>query len=216
MSDERRAARLRLSGLALTLVLAFAAVAFTVPHSAREIRDFADGLGPGGPIAFIALATLLTCALFPFPFIAAASGLLFGTAWGTAISIVAGTSGAVAAFLIARRWGAQPVAVLAGPRLRGLLDAIGERGFVAVLYLRIMPAVPRDVVNYAAGLTPVGLGAYTLATLIGIAPRAFAYTALGSSFRLSHLTSPEAIVAVALLVAMALLGLGLLFRERRR
>ncbi len=214
MSGERRAARLRLAGLVLTLALVFAVVAAFVPHSAGEIRESADGRGVAGPIAFVALATVLTCALFPFPFVAAASGLLFGTAWGTVISIVAGTCGAVAAFLIARGWGARSVDVLVTGRLQDLLDAIGRRGFVAVLYLRIVPGVPRDIANYAAGLTPVGLADYTLATLIGIAPRAFAYTALGSSFGLGDLNSAEAVVAVALLAGMALLGAGLLWRER--
>jgi uncharacterized membrane protein YdjX (TVP38/TMEM64 family) len=47
----------------------------------------------------------------------------------------------------------------------------------------------------------VRLAAFAAATAIGVAPRAFAYTALGGS--LDDLGSPEAIVAIALLVLMA-------------
>ena len=53
--------------------------------------------------------------------------------------------------------------------------------------------MPYNLVNYAAGLTPVRLGAFVAATALGVAPRAFAYTALGGS--LGDLGSPEAIVA---------------------
>lgn len=215
MSGERSAARWRLASLALAVAIAFAAAALILRHSATSVRDLADGLGPATPIVFVALATVLTCALFPFPLIAAASGLLFGTALGTVVSIVAGTCGAVAAFLIARRWGARSVQTLASARVASLLDAVGRRGFVAVLYLRIVPGVPRDIANYGAGVVPIGLAPYTGATVLGIAPRAFAYTVLGSSLGLGDLRSPEAIVAVVLLVLMGLLGLALLHRDRR-
>jgi uncharacterized membrane protein YdjX (TVP38/TMEM64 family) len=202
--------------LAAVVGLAFAVVALTVPHSAQSLRDAFAGLGVAAPFAFIAAATVLTCALFPYPLIAAAGGLVFGTALGTVVSIAAGTAGALAAFLIARTGGARAVVDLAGPRLRRLLAAVGRRGFVAVLYLRIVPGVPRDVANYGAGLTPVGVVPYALATLLGIAPRAFAYSALGSSFSVTDLTSPQAIAAVAVLAAMALLGLVLIALELRR
>lgn len=122
----------------------------------------------------------------------------------------------MAAFLIARAGGARPLAALAGPRLRRLLAGTGRHGFVAVLYLRIVPGVPRDLANYAVGLTSVGLSTYTAATALGLAPRAFAYTALGSSFSLGRLTSPEAVAAVAVLVGLGLLGLLLVARDVRR
>ena len=214
-SRQVRAVR-RLGLLAASVSIAFAVVALAVPHSAQSLRGAFAGLGVGAPFAFIAAATVLTCTLFPYPLLAAASGLVFGTALGTVVSIAAGTTGALAAFLIARAGGARAVVDLAGPRLRRLLAAVGRRGFVAVLYLRIVPGVPRDLANYGAGLTPVGALPYALATLLGIAPRAFAYTALGSSFSVTDLTSPEAIVAVAVLAAMALLGLGLIAVEMRR
>jgi uncharacterized membrane protein YdjX (TVP38/TMEM64 family) len=137
--------------LAGVVAVAFTVIALTVPHSARTLRDAFAGLGVGAPFAFLAVAIALTCALFPYPIVAAASGLVFGTALGTVVSIAAGTLGAFAAFVIAGAGGANAVMLLAGPRLRRLLDAVGRRGFVAVLYLRIVPGVPRDVANYGQG-----------------------------------------------------------------
>jgi len=212
----RAAAWWRLGALVLAVAVAFALVALLVPHSAEELRRAAAGTGALAPLGSVLAIGALTCALFPFPVLAAASGLLFGTALGTAVSTAGGLAGAVAAFLIARAGGARAVAALAGARLRRLLARIGRHGFLAVLYLRIVPGVPRDLANYAVGLTPVGLHAYTAATLLGLAPRAFAYTALGSSFSLGRPTSPEAVIAVAVLAALGLLGLVLLAREARR
>ncbi len=214
LSRGPRAPLLRLTALALAIAVAFALVVLTVTQSPNSVRDFVDGFGAAGPLVFILIATGLTCALFPYPVIAAASGLLFGTAPGTVASILAGTTGAVAAFTIARLGGGSAVQALAGPRLARLLEVVSQRGFVAVLELRIIPGVPRDVANYACGLTGIRLRDYAAATVIGIAPRAFAYTALGGSF--GNYRSTEAIVAIAMLVAVGVLGFVILIAELRR
>ena len=159
----------------------------------------------------------LTVALFPGPLLAGACGLLFGTAVGTPTAIVAATVGASAAFCVSRRFGAGAVDELSGQRVRVVQDWIAQRGFLAVLYARILPAMPFNLVNYAAGLTRVRLLVFAAATAIGCAPRAFAWVALGGN--LSNLGSPQAIAAFAVLVVMGLGGLVVASRDaavRRR
>jgi uncharacterized membrane protein YdjX (TVP38/TMEM64 family) len=206
----RRAAVLRLGGLAVALATFVLVLALSGSISASKVRGWVDGYGAVAPLVFIAVSASLTVVLFPGPVLAAASGLLFGTALGTPVSICAATLGATIAFCISRWWGHEAVIALAGPRIEALRAWIGRRGFLTVLYARIAPGVPYTLVNYAAGLTPVALRSFVAATAIGVAPRAFAYTALGGS--LGNLSSPEAIVAVCVLVAMAIGG-GLLARR---
>lgn len=172
--------------------------------SAQRVRDWVDGYGVAGPLVFIAVSAALTPALFPGPLLAGASGLLFGTWLGTPISIVSATLGAVLAFSLSRWLAHDAVEELQGRRLATLRAWIGRRGFVAVLYARIVPGVPYSLVNYAAGLSPVALRAFAAATALGCAPRAFAYTALGGS--IDDLGSPEAIAAFVVLVVMAVGG----------
>ncbi|MEJ7797333.1 MAG: TVP38/TMEM64 family protein [Solirubrobacteraceae bacterium] len=212
-----RGPRARLIAFAFALATVFGVVLVLVARSPDEIQRAADGAGVWAPAAFVALCVGLTLAFFPFPLVAAAGGLLFGTLAGTLLSILGGIIGAVLAFLIARHAAGDSVQALAGDRLRRVQEAVERRGFVAVLYARILPGVPRDVVNYAFGLTRVGLLAFTAATVIGIAPRAFAYTALGGS--LGSFDSTESVLAIATLVAMGVLGLALARRDlaaRRR
>ena len=208
-----RAPLARVVALAIALAVAFAAVLVLVARSPEEVRRAADGAGAWAPIAFVALCTGLTLAFFPFPLVAAGGGVLFGTFEGTLLSILGGSLGALIAFLVARFAAHDAVQALVGDRLGRLQDAIERRGFVAVLYARIVPGVPRDLANYAFGLTRVALGAFMAATVIGIAPRAFAYTALGGS--LGSLDSTESVVAIATLVAMGVLGLVLVRRDLR-
>lgn len=201
----RRLALIRLGALAAVVGSLFAILALSGDLSAERVRDAVEDVGPLAPLAFIVLSAALTVAMFPGPLLAGASGLLFGTALGTPTSIVAATLGASAAFSVSRRFGAGAVDELAGPRVRAIQEWIAARGFLAVLYARILPLIPYNVVNYAAGLTPLRLVTFAAATAIGCAPRAFAYTALGGSIH--DLDSTEAIVAVAVLVVMGLGGM---------
>ena len=131
--------------------------------------------------------------MFPGPLLAGAAGLLFGTALGTPVAIVAATparrwhssSAATGRTTPSRRWPAGGRAIRAW---------IARRGFFAVLYARLAPAVPYNLVNYAAGLTPSRCAPFAAATAIGCAPRAFAYAALGG--HLGDLGSPKALVAI--------------------
>ncbi|MDP2710213.1 MAG: TVP38/TMEM64 family protein [Solirubrobacteraceae bacterium] len=208
----RAAARWRVAALTTALACVFLLVASSGGLSSERVRDAIDPLGTAAVPAFILCSALLTCALFPGPLLAGASGLLFGTALGTPVAIASATLGGVLAFCIARFVAHDAVEALAGRRLRPVQEWIERRGFWAVLYARIAPGVPYTLVNYVAGLTRVSLLAFAAATALGVAPRAFAYAALGGS--LQDLGSPEAIVAIAALVLMALTGILLVRRER--
>lgn len=206
----------RLASLGAALVVALAVVGFSGAASAEGLRDEVDRAGAWAPIAFVVVGSLLTVVLFPGPLTAAASGLLFGTAAGTPITIATFVLGGTLAFSLGRWWAHDAVAHLVEdrPRLRALRQWIGARGFLSVLYARIAPGVPYNLVNYAAGLAPVTLVAFVAATALGCAPRAFAYTALGGS--LDDLGSPEAIAAAAILVLMAVAGVVLARRDALR
>lgn len=201
----------RLIALVAFVAALFAVAALSGGLSAHRVRDWVDGHGALGPVLFVVVSSLLTVAFFPGPILSAASGLLFGTAAGFPLSVLAATTGAVLAFSISRWWAHDAAAAVAGPRVQAFREWVGRRGFLAVLYARIAPGVPYNAVNYAAGLTPVSLGAFAAATAIGCAPRAFAYTALGGQF--GSFSSWQTLVAVSVLLGMALLGLAIAVRD---
>ena len=205
---------LRLAGLGLFVVASFVVAASVFGLSSEGVRDAVDGFGPAGPLVFVVVSAALTVACVPGPLLAGAAGLLFGTALGTPTAIVSATLGATCAAAISRRFGAGALDELSGRRVTAMQDWIAARGFLAVLYARILPGVPYNLVNYAAGLTRVPLVVFAAATALGCAPRAFAYVALGGS--LDDLGSPEAVVAFAVLVGMALVGLLFAARDVRQ
>ena len=60
-------------------------------------------------------------------------------------------------------------------------ERLRDRGWRAVLSLRLIPVVPFSALNYAAGASAVRLMPYTLATLAGLLPGTAAVVVLGDA-----------------------------------
>lgn len=208
MKPERsqRAARVRLAAFGVTVAAIFLAATLSgsLPDAER-VRGWADGFGVAGPLLFIPLSIALVCLFVPGPVLAGAAGLLFGTGLGTAVALTAATLGAVTQMSISRHLAGDAAAALLPARVKPIDDFMARNGFLAVFYVRLTPGIPYTLANYGAGLTSLKLRAMAAGTALGAAPRTFAYVALGGS--LDDLSSPEARVAIAVLVVMAVAGL---------
>lgn len=196
--------RRRLALLVAALTALFVVFAVRGIVSPAEVRAWLVPLGAAAPVAFVAVSVGLNVLLVPGALLAATSGLLFGPLLGTALSLVAATLSALAAVTIARAVGRAGVEQLAGRRITAAGDWLKRHGFGAVVTARLAPGVPDAPVSYAAGLAGVRRRHVAAGTLVGGAPRAFAYAALGGS--LTNLSSPLAIVGLVVLVATGLLG----------
>jgi uncharacterized membrane protein YdjX (TVP38/TMEM64 family) len=168
-----------------------------------EARDWGEGLGDFAYVAFVPLFVLANFVI-AWPILTGAAGLLFGTAAGTPLALAGVTCAALAQMLVARRLAAGHHGSLLPERTRAVEEFLTRHGRVAVMESRIVPLLPYGLVNYSAGLTRLRFRDMAAGTVIGAAPKVFAYTALGGS--LSNLGSPEAIVAIALLATLALAG----------
>jgi len=196
-------------------VLAAGTIAFLVVGlpSQDQVAGVIDDAGLLAPVLFVVVYAVLTLLLFPGSILSAAGGLVFGVVAGTLLAVLGATLGATGAFLAGRRLGRSQVERIAGRRMGRLDEWMRRRGFLAVLYARLLPVLPFNVLNYVAGVTDVSTRTYALATAIGIVPGTFAYAALGGT--LSNPTSPEFIGAAALVVILAV-GAPLVDKALRR
>lgn len=172
------------------------------PTAALErIREVVDSAGLWGPVLFVLAYAVLTILLVPGSPLTIAGGSLFGPFVGTALVVVGATLGATGAFVWGRRLGRDGVARLTGDRFEKIDEWLDERGFLAVLYVRLVPVFPFNLLNPVAGVTDLRLRDFVLGTLVGIVPGTFAYSALGGSF--DDPLSPTFLSAVGLAVVLA-------------
>ena len=151
---------------------------------ALEPQRIADTLGTYGalaPAAFAIARVAGAVLLLPGAVLAIAAGMLFGPLWGAVFNVLAATVGAVLAFAIARflapNWAARAVEGRVG--LTAMMQAIETEGWRFVAFVRLMPVLPYNLLNYALGLTSIRLSHFTLATLVFMIPIDVAYSYLG-------------------------------------
>jgi len=147
----------------------------TVP----EIQAFVRGMGAWGPAMFMLLYAIGPAFLVPgLPFDLAA-GILFGPLWGTVYALVGATLGAAVAFLAARTVGRDwTEEKLSGP-LKRMKQGVEKGGWEFVAFMRLVPVVPFNLLNYALGLTRIRLVPYALASFVFMAPSTAVYVYAG-------------------------------------
>ncbi|MEM7756532.1 MAG: TVP38/TMEM64 family protein [Cyanobacteria bacterium P01_A01_bin.40] len=134
-------------------------------------------------IIFIAIYTALTIIGVPGTVLTIVGGCLFGIWYGTVISVISATSGALCAFWTARYLFHQSAQrrFSRSKRLTRFQGAVLEQPFFFVLTTRLIPISPYNLVNYLFGLTSINWADYTLATFIGVIPGSFVYSWIGKS-----------------------------------
>lgn len=158
---------------------------------------------------FIALYIVATVFMLPGLILTITAGFIFGLVQGVVLVSVGSVLGATAAFLLGRSIARDSIAsrIAAWPRFQALDRAIGRRGFLIVLLVRLSPAFPFNLLNYALGLTAVPVRHYVLASWIGMFPATVLYVWAGT-FAQSLATAAGGEVETGL-AGQLLLALGL-------
>ena len=191
------------------------AVAAWVPlPTAVQLRDWAESVGPWFPLAFLAAHIVVTVVPVPRTAFTLAAGLLFGPVLGVLIAVVASTASAVLAMLLVRAAGWQLNRLIRHRAVHRVDQRLRQRGWLAILSLRLIPVVPFSALNYAAGASAVRMLPYTLATLAGLLPGTAAVVILGDA--LAGHASPLLFLVSVCTGALGLTGLLLEIRHYRQ
>ena len=201
--------RMVLTG-AVVAVLVAVALLVKLP-SAVELRDWSTSMGPWLPLAFLGAHIAVTVLPFPRTAFTLAAGLLFGPLLGIALAVTASTVSAMFALLLVRAGGWQLSRLVRHQAIDNLDTRLHERGWVAVLSLRLIPVVPFAPLNYAVGASGVRLLPYALATVAGLFPGTAAVVILGDA-----LTGHVSPLLFLVSVCTGLVGLALLAYEIRQ
>lgn len=146
-----------------------------------HLVELVESHGLWGSVIFILLHIVATVLGVPGVILTIVGGILFGLIWGSVLSLVGATLGAMGAFWMARYlfldWAQKRV------RDRKLLcsfnQAVLQYPFGFVLIVRFAPVSPFNLVNFLFGMTTIHWFPYSMGTLIGIIPGVIAYTWIG-------------------------------------
>ena len=191
----------------LVLLISLAALTWKLSTwlTPQQLQQALQQTGGWAPVLYIGLFVLLPAFFFPVAVLALAGGLLFGLWWGSVYTFIGAVLNCALMFLLARYVGRSQVQRLVEQKLspqwqRRLQMADGKEGFLLLIILRLIPAVPYNLINYTFGLTGISFSSYLLASAIGIIPGTFAFINIGD--KTLEAGSPSFWIAIGLLVLL--------------
>ena len=125
---------------------------------------------------------LAIIAMFPGWLFMVAGGYLFGAVTGGLLAFIANMLGSVAAFFLARTYARQWVKQKLDQSLRfgGFDKAVARNGVYTVMFARLA-LLPNNLINYACGVSAMGLRDFVIGTSIGCLPILAANVLIGAS-----------------------------------
>jgi uncharacterized membrane protein YdjX (TVP38/TMEM64 family) len=214
-------ARRVLALVAFPLLLAGIAAPAVIYHreiwrlfsSTTALREWVSSTGALAPLVFVAVQALqVVVFVIPGEVPQIAGGWLFGPVLGTLLSLCGILAGSAVAFFLARLAGMPFVrALFPGDQVDRIGRLLGSRGArVAFFLLFLIPGIPKDVLTYVAGLTPIKPLRFALLAMIARFPGILISSYIGAHVEKQQYG--EVIVASALAVALFIAGIFL--RER--
>ncbi len=192
-------ALIRLIVLAIVLISAAITIAIVGTDGIGDLLERAAD-SRWGIAAFMALYISGVVLMVPGTIGTLTSGAVLGFAVGFPVATVAALIGSTLAFFVSRGVGKEGMNELLGDRVTSIDEWLMDNDFLSILILRLMPIVPFNALNYAAGLTSVRPSRYILATAIGIAPGTALATFVAASS--NDMTSSSFVIASIALVAV--------------
>lgn len=139
-----------------------------------------ESLGYWGVVVFILGYAVAVVSFVPGSLLTMAAGTVFGLGQGIMYVFVAATLGSTAAFFVSRSVARAMIEKKLRHNIKfaAIDKAIAAQGLKIVLLLRLSPAFPFTLLNYALGLTKVRFRDYFIAS-IGMLPGTILYVYYG-------------------------------------
>lgn len=170
----------------------------------RAMRDYIQGFGRLAAVVYVIAYALNTVSIIPpIAPLSLSAGLAFGSVWGAIYLMLAAMIGTSLTFTISRFFGRSLIDRFLKGKFRNLDEKLEKNGFMTILFFRVIPLVPYEVLNYAGGLSKIKFKDYFLATFLGLIPgvviAAFFGGSLGEVKGIRDLVTPKFLVSVGLM-----------------
>lgn len=157
---------------------------FTRNVDLNQVINYIRSYGPYAVIISFILMVVQNITLFiPSFIIALANAAIFGWVNGALLSWISSMTGAVCCFYISRLLGQDIVMDLFSLSMIKRIELFFERyGRWSILICRLLPFISYNLVSYMAGLTPMSIWSFIIATGLGQLPATIVYSYIGQNF----------------------------------
>ncbi|OLS96263.1 hypothetical protein BJF90_10770 [Pseudonocardia sp. CNS-004] len=167
------------------VVLVVAVVAFLLIRTGTDLLDVRTAVQAAGlwaPLLFVLLQGMVTVTPVPRTVFTVAAGVLFGGIGGVLLAVAGTALAAAVAFWLVKLLGGRFSRRHADHRVMAWVRARLDRSsLLAMVSLRLIPAVPFSAMNYASAVAGVRFTPYLLGTVLGVLPGTIGVVILGDA-----------------------------------
>lgn len=179
----------------------------------ENLDQLLDSFGWKGVLVFIGIQILqVLVAAIPGEIVQIAGGYIYGTWLGTLYSLIGIFLGSILVFFIVRLLGYPLVRLVASESQIEKFNSIfgSSKSEAATFILFLIPGIPKDVLTYIAGVTPVKPLRFFIIIMIGRFPALLASSYIGHGTQRGNYL----IVIILCVAAVVLFLVGLLLKDR--
>jgi uncharacterized membrane protein YdjX (TVP38/TMEM64 family) len=174
--------RIAAGGVGVLVVAGLAVLAIRSGIGLPDVRQTVQAAGLWAPLLFVLLQGMVTVTPVPRTVFTVAAGVLFGGIAGVLLAVAGTSLAAAVAFWLARSIGGRFARKHADHRaMTWVRDRLDRNGLLAMVSLRLIPAVPFSAMNYASALSGVRFAPYLLGTVLGVLPGTIGVVILGDA-----------------------------------
>ncbi len=179
----------------------------------QRFREYLLSFGPWSPVVFMFFQVVqVVIAVIPGEPLQIVGGYMFGTFWGTVYSIIGITAGYGVVFFAVRLFGYPLVKKLVAEKDLAKFDfLVNSAKLEATIFLLfLIPGVPKDILVYIAGLTPLHPMTFFLIITIARMPAMVGSSYIGAKIE----TNEYRTVVIVSILASLLFVFGLIYKNR--
>ena len=200
-------------GILIYLAVRFGPQITALTREPEKLRTLLNSYGWKGILVFMGIQMLqVVVAAIPGELVQLAGGYLYGTWLGTLYSLTGIVLGSVFVFFVARLLGYPLVKLLVSPEHLKKFNFMinSEKSEIGMLILFLIPGIPKDILTYIAGITPIKPLRFFAIITVGRLPALLASSYIGSSTQKGN----YGIVIILSAASIILFAVGILMKDR--
>lgn len=179
----------------------------------EDFKQFIASYGSKGILIFMMIQALqVIIAAIPGELVQVAGGYIYGIWLGSLFSLIGIMLGSMIVFYMSRILGYPIVEKLIGPDKAGHFSFFihGPQAEVIAFILFLIPGIPKDILTYLAGLTPVQPARFLIIAAVARLPGILISSYVGASIGASQYVKVAAVSLAAVLLFMS----GFVYQDR--
>ncbi|ADQ46630.1 SNARE associated Golgi protein-related protein [Caldicellulosiruptor kronotskyensis 2002] len=199
--------------LATAVAIRYSHFLVNIVSNPQKFKSWVLSFGHLGVLVFILTQILqVIISAIPGEAVQISGGYLYGTLLGTVYSLIGIMIGSVCVFYITRLLGFGLVRkIVSEEKLRKFYSLINSpKGEIAIFLLFLIPGLPKDILTYIAGLSPIKPLRFFAIVAIARLPGIFFSSYIGSSLEEKNYTMAIVVSAAAAILFV----LGVVYRDK--